>query len=256
MSAQVVEMGEETATLAPTLMHAVVKIRDENGRLWKETAEVISVSSTGAGFYMVRECKAGRLVSMMVPIEPHLRFYDHNKELYRVWGVVQHCHRLTDADIGFHVGVAFVGRDAPESYTSDPMQSYRICGMNQDGLWKIQEAQKQFKPRKDVRYYAAVDHFLAVIDAKSAERKGERATTENISKNGAAVLTRMDLHVGDRVKFISEQYDFSGSAVVCNRRDTKDGKARLSIQFVGVAFPIERISTAKKVEHLEDPVCA
>ncbi len=223
MSAQVDELVDGTVDRASTIMHAVVKIRDENGKLWKETAEVISVSQTGAGFYVIRECKPGRLVWLKAPIEPHLRFYDHEKALYRVWGVVQHCHRLNDANIGFHVGIAFVGRDAPESFKVDPMQSYRICGMNEDGLWKIQEAQKQFKPRKDVRYYAAVDHYLAVIDAKSAERKGERATTENISKNGAAVLTTMDLHVGDRVKFISEQYDFSGSAVVCNRRDTKDG---------------------------------
>ncbi len=255
MSAQVEELIEDAVDVAPTIMHAVVKIRDENKKLWKETAEVISVSATGAGFYMIRECKAGRLVSMMVPVEPHLRFYDHNKELYRVWGVVQHCHRLTDEDIGFHVGVAFIGREAPESYKSDPMQSYRICGMNEDGLWKIQEAKKEFKPRKDPRFYAAIDHYLAVVDAQSSEKKGEKARTENISKSGAAVLTNLDLHVGDRVKFISEQYDFSGLAVVCNRKDTKGGQARLSLQFVGALFPIEQISL-KNVELQEEPVYA
>ncbi len=251
MPAQVDELVEETVDLAPTIMHAVIKIRDEKSKLWKETAEVINVSATGAGFYMIRQCKAGRLVSMMMPVEPHLRFYDHEKELYRVWGVVQHCHRLTDEDIGFHVGVAFIGREAPESYKTDPMQSYRICGMTEDGLWKVQEA-KEFKPRKDPRFYAAVDHYLAVVDAQNSDKKGEKATTENISKSGAAVLTNLDLHAGDRVKLISEQYDFSGLAVVCSRKDTKGGKARLSIQFVGATFPVEQIS-AKKTQIKGEP---
>lgn len=254
MPAQVDEVPE-TVDQAPTVMHAIVKIRDEHGKLFKETAEVISVSATGAGFYMIRECKAGRLLSMLVPVDQHLRFYDHDKELYRVWGIVQHCHRLIDLDVGFHVGVAFVGRDAPESYRLDPIQSYRICGTNGDGLWKIQEAQKEFKPRRGARLYAAIDHYLAVMDAKTSEKKGEKATTENISMNGAAVLTNLDLHVGDRVKFISEQYDFSALAVVCNRKDIKGGKARLSLQFVGANFPIDLIN-AKSVDQEEELVYA
>ena len=253
MSVEVEEEIEIAIDTESAVMIAVVKIKDEDDKLWKEAAEVISVSPTGAGFYMKRECKAGRLVSMMLPIEPELRFYDHDKELYRVWGLVQHCHRLTDDDIGFHVGVAFIGPKAPESYKSDPMQSYRIVGMTEDGMWRVSETAKEFTPRKDARFYTAVDHYLAVVDAKNVSSKGERTTTENISKHGAAVLTSLDLHVGDRVKFISESHDFSGVAVVCNRRNCTDGKTRLNLQFVGSTFPVERISitdtkpTAEKV---------
>jgi hypothetical protein len=251
-----VEETSEVVDPASTLMHGVVKIKDENGKLWKEVAEVISVSSTGAGFYLKRECKPGRLVSIMIPMETHLRYYDHDKELYRVWGVVQHCHRITADDQGYHFGVAFIGKDAPESYRNDPQQSYRICGMNEDGLWKVQEAAKEFKPRKDARFYAAIDHYLAVVDPAKTGTKGERTTTENISKHGAAVFTNLDLNVGDRVKFISELYDFSGVAVVCSRRNGTDGKARLSLQFVGSTFPVERI-TAKAMELTkEEPVAA
>ncbi|MGD9562629.1 MAG: hypothetical protein AB7F88_11040 [Pyrinomonadaceae bacterium] len=242
MSVEVEEEVTETAASESTVMVAVVKVKDEDGKLWKEAAEVISVSPTGAGFYMKRECKAGRLVSMMLPIEPELRFYDHDKELYRVWGLVQHCHRLTDDDIGFHVGVAFIGRHAPETYKADPMGSYRIVGMSEDGLWKVSEAAREFKPRKDTRYYTAVDHYLAVVDSKNVTARGERATTENISKQGAAVRTMLDLHTGDRVKFISEVHDFSGIAVVCNRQEASDGRALLNLQFVGSVFPVERIS--------------
>lgn len=250
MSAQVDET-EEILNPASTLMHAVVKVKEEEGA-WKETAEVISVSPTGAGFYLKRECKAGRLVSMMIPVEPHLRCYDHDKELYRVWGLVQHCHKLTSEDPGFHIGVAFIGRSSPESYRKDPMQSYRICGMNEDGLWKIKEAAKEFKPRKDTRFYTAIDHYLAIVDGQKTSLKGERATTENVSKHGAAVLTTLDVNVGDRVKFISEQLDFSGLAVVCNRRDGTDGKSRLNLQFVENEFPVEKISAVAAVPAPEE----
>lgn len=246
MSVEVEEEIIETVETDAAVMLAVVKVKDDQGKLWKEAAEVISVSTTGAGFYMKRECKPGRLVSMMLPIEPELRFYDHEKELYRVWGLVQHCHRLTDDDIGFHVGVAFIGKQAPESYRTDPTQSYRIVGMTDDGLWRVSEVAREFKPRKDTRFYTSVDHYLAVVDAKSGSSRGERAVTENISKHGAAIVTSLDLHVGDRVKFISESYDFSEVAVVCNRRDRTDGKSRLNLQFVGGSFPVERIAVTEK----------
>lgn len=254
MSVQV-EETTEVANAASTLMHAVIKVKEEDGS-WKETADVISVSPTGAGFYLKRECRAGRLVSMMIPVEPHLRCYDHDKELYRVWGLVQHCHKITSDDPGFHVGVAFIGKNAPESFKNDPEQSYRICGMSEDGLWKIREAAKEFKPRRDARFYTVFEHYLAVVDGQKASLRGERTTTENISKHGAAVLTSLNVNVGDRVKFISEQYDFSGLAVVCNRRERSGGKATLNLQFVENAFPVEKISLVAPAAPEEEKVFA
>lgn len=230
-------------TTVPVSVHAVVKVKESKDDLWKETAEIVSSSSTGAGFYIDRECQAGRLVSIMFPLDPHLRCYDHNKEMYRIWGLVQHCNILPGGeDTGYHVGVAFIGKHAPDSYREDPTQSYRICGMNEDGLWKINEAAKEFMPRKDPRFYHPVNHYLAMVGGQNHSLSGEWAVTENISKNGAAVVSSLDLHVGDQVKFISEKFDFSGLAVVCSRRETDDGRARLSLQFVENSFPIKQIA--------------
>lgn len=256
MSAQA-EVLEEAVDTVSTTLFAVVKVKESNDESWKETADVISVSSTGAGFYINRECQVGRLVALVVPLEPHLRCYDHQKELYAVFGLVQHCHLLTNEDAsGYHVGVAFVGKKPPESYREDPTQSYRICGMSEDGLWKIKEAAKAFKPRKDPRFYQSINHYLAVIDAQKTAIAGERTTTENISKSGAAVITSLDINVGDRVKFISEEYDFSGLAVVCNRKVSADGRARLNLQFVGNSFPIKKIIQPESIvfdeENLDD----
>ena len=236
-----------------TTLFAVVKVKESNDDTWKETANVVSVSSTGAGFYLNRECQVGRLVAIVIPLEPHLRSYDHQKEFYAVFGLVQHCHMLANEDVtGYHVGVAFIGKRPPESYREDPATSYRICGMNEDGLWKIKEAVKDFKPRRDPRFYQAINHYLAVVDAQKTAIAGERTTTENISKSGAAVLTSLDVHVGDRVKFISEEYDFSGLAVVCNRKNGPDGRARLNLQFVGNPFPIEKIILPDTAEIIDD----
>ena len=238
------EVVEETGA-APSLF-AVVKVRESNDDSWKETADIVSVSSTGAGFYMDKACQVGRLVALVVPLEPHLRCYDHQKELYAVFGLVQHCQMISTGDTpGYHIGVAFIGKHAPKSYKEDPTQSYRICGMDENGLWRVQESAKDFKPRKDPRFYEAIDHYLAVVDAQKAPLKGERTTTQNISRSGAAVVSSLDVNVGDRVKFISEKYDFSGLAVVCNRQECKDGRGRLHLQFVENTFPVESIARKK-----------
>jgi hypothetical protein len=241
------ELLKRKAEIASMSLHAVVKGKDADGGNWKEIADIASVSATGGGMYIKRECRVGTLISIMLPMEPHLRCYDHDKELYRVWGLVQHCQPLSgDGGIGFHVGVAFIGKDAPQSYSENPDQGYKICGMKEDGLWKITEAKSQFKVRQHVRFWTNVDPYLALVDGNRDALRGERTFTENISKSGAAVFSTLDVNVGDRIKFICEKFDFSGLAVVCNRQAGKDGRERLHLQFVENKFPVERLETANE----------
>ncbi|MBX3245411.1 MAG: hypothetical protein KF685_13245, partial [Acidobacteria bacterium] len=61
------ETHNDNMELAAVTMNAVVKGKDSNGESWKEVADVVSFSATGAGFYMPTECKAGTLVSLMLP---------------------------------------------------------------------------------------------------------------------------------------------------------------------------------------------
>jgi hypothetical protein len=237
------EVLKRKADLSAMSLHAVIKARDSEDSAWKEVADVASVSATGAGFYIQRECQVGTILSLMLPLSPHLRCYDHDKELYRVWGLVQHCQPLSGEEaVGYHVGVAFIGKNSPESYSENPSQGYKICGMNEDGLWKITEARSPFKARRHVRYWTNVDLYLALIDAQRDSMTGERTSTENVSKSGAAVFSSMDVNVGDRVKFICERFDFSGLAVVCNRQLGSDGRSRLHLQFVENMFPVEKLN--------------
>lgn len=240
------EVLRSKAEVTPVGMQGVVKGKDTPDTTWKEVVEVGTVSATGAGFFIPRELKVGTIVAVMIPLAAHLRCYDHDKELYRVLGLVQHCQPVTGGDgTGFHVGVAFVGKHAPESYKENPHQNYKICGMNENGLWKITESRAPFKVRRHLRYWTTVDLYLALVDANRDSLKGEKTTTENISRNGAAVFSTLDVGVGDRVKFICEKFDFSGLAVVCNHQMANDGRQRLHLQFVENSFPVEKLDHSK-----------
>lgn len=244
------ELPKQKAEIAAAALYTVVKSKETaDGSFWKEVGDIVSVSATGAGFYLQRECPVGTILSLMVPLPAHLRCYDHDKEFYRVWGLVQHCQKLAGEDLtGYHIGVAFIGKNPPSSYKDDPKQNYRICGMNEDGLWKVDEAKTTFKTRKHIRYWKSIRLYLGILDSKKDLSGGERTTTENISKSGAAVFTTLDVNIGDRVKFISKEFDFSGLAVVCNRQTGDDGNTRLHLQFVENVFPVDKLDLSKESE--------
>lgn len=240
------EVLRTKADVNPETMQAVVKGKDDPDSTWKEVVEIASTSATGAGFFIPRECAVGTIVAVMLPLPAHLRCYDHEKDLYRVLGLVQHCQPISGDDAsGFHVGVAFVGKHAPESYKANPKQNYKICGMSENGLWKITESRAAFKVRRHLRFWTNVELYLALVNANRDAVRGEKTSTENISKNGAAVFSTLDVSVGDRVKFICEKYDFSGLAVVCNHQIGSDGKQRLHLQFVENSFPVEKLDHSK-----------
>lgn len=221
---------------------AVVKGKGKNDRQWKENADLISASTTGSSFNMPRECEVGTLVSLLLPLPHHMRCYDHDMEHYRVWGLVQHCAPVSTEDgTRFHIGVAFIGKHPPSSYKLNSRQHYRISGVDGTGMWTVTEAKSRFKKRSDVRFWRPIDLYLALVDTKQGSFGGERTVAENVSRNGAAVFTTLDVNVGDRVKFISAEYDFSGLAVVCNRQTGEDGRTRLHLKFVETTFPVETL---------------
>lgn len=239
-----VEIGPESVIDGshPAILNAVVKSKEKEGESWKEVADVVSYSPTGAGFYLARQLSPGQLISLMLPLPAEMRCYDHDKEFYRVWGVVQFCQKQNRDDYdSYHIGVAFTGKNAPSSYNEDPERHYRICGMNTDGLWKIEPAKSEFKIRRDVRFWQSIECYVALVDKDKKSLSGAKSVTENISKSGAAVFSTLDVNVGDRVKFICEPHDYSGLAIVCNRQNSKDGRMRLHLSFVNAKFPVESL---------------
>lgn len=237
-----------------TSISAVVKGKQDQGIFWKETTQLISMSRSGAGFYLDQKCEIGRLISLMSPMPRHLRSYDQERELYRVWGLVQHCSQRTDNDgaVGYHVGVAFIGKNPPSSYNKNPLQSYRIAGMNADGTWRIIEAQRDFVIRRHPRQWINLTVKLSAHDEQENLLTDENAKTENISQGGAAVFTDLKLGVGDSVNFECLDYDFSATAVVryCNETDYK--MPRLHLEFIDADFPVQKIWLPQEKDILDE----
>jgi hypothetical protein len=220
-------------------MSAVVKGKDRDRKPWSETAEITNLSSGGAGFFMSACCEAGSLVSLIMPMPPHMRKYDHDKRLYRVWGLVQYCYQTGgDEPSGFHVGVALIGKDAPESYSEQPNQSYRICGMDRGGLWKVEELERSFKKRSSVRYWNSIETSLFQLDDDNHSISTEKTVTENISESGASVYSNLRVSVGDRIKFQTSCPAFSSLSIVRYRRIGVDDRTRIHLEFVENSFPI------------------
>ncbi|HEY2865999.1 MAG TPA: PilZ domain-containing protein [Pyrinomonadaceae bacterium] len=224
----------------------VVKGKDAKFRAWSDTASLTSLSSSGAGLFLGRGCPVGCLISLMLPMPAHLRRYDHDKRFYRVWGLVQHCYQAGGSDEGgFHVGVALIGRDAPESYSRNPAQCYRVEGMDRNGLWKVEELETTFRKRGDVRYWNSIETLLYQLDDELRSVAAEQTVTENISESGAAVFSDLRISVGDRIKFQTSDPPFSSLCVVCHRRIGVDNRTRIHLQFVENAFPVLEV---------EDPI--
>ena len=245
----VTNIVDKTAAPDAVGMVAVVSGQDRNGDRWEEIAEVTSSSVTGATIRLPRECVTGRVISLSLPLPPYLRSYDHDKDFYQIWGLIQNCHRSrAGGDMASYVGVAFIGRSAPVDYKKDPLQSYRICGVNDDGLWKVEPMKGSFTNRKELRFWQPFEIYLAQIDADRRTVNGAKAVAENVSKGGAAVVCDLDVNVGDRVKFISAEFDFSGLAIVCDRQAGGENRTRLHLKFVESIFPVEKLnrSTASK----------
>lgn len=239
----VTQTGTLTTPPVANPIFAAVKIKESTDSFWKEIVDVETFSASGAAIHVRKECRVGTLISLKIALPVHLRYHDHDRQLYRIWGLVQHCQRLSgqNGDGGYHVGVVFIGGDPPEIYSENPGRTFRICGMDSSGLWCVEPAGVEFKARRDIRYWTKINLYLALLNSKKDTVAGERTVTENISRGGASVLTEMQISVGDKVKFISAEYDFSGLAVVCDRRERKGGKASLHLQFVDAKFPVEKL---------------
>ncbi|MBS1795176.1 MAG: hypothetical protein JSS81_15060 [Acidobacteria bacterium] len=233
-------------------LSAVVKFRDSIEAVFKEKTDLISISRSGAGFYLSKECRVGRLVSLIMAMPRHLRCYDREKELYRVWGLVQHCSRLAGEREEYHVGVAFVGRRVPPSYHENPLQSYRIAGMNEDGTWRIVESKTSFVVRKHPRYWVGLEVELSALDDDKNLLCDEEAATENISLSGMAVYSNLAVDVGSSVNVECFAPEFSGLAIVRNRQFADHRRPKLHLEFISDTFPVGAVALPTERDVLED----
>lgn len=221
----------------------VVKGREANDVFWKEVTEVVNVSRLGASFSLRRQCSAGQIVSLMMKMPKHLRSYDLDKKLYRIWGLIQYCSPIGQGEsVEYQVGVAFIGKHAPQSYLKNPLNTYRVSGMDSEGFWKIGEAKTPFVTRTFHRFVREFEARVAVIDSTGEETEVDtEALTENISEGGTAVFSTLDLEIGECVRFSCQEHNFSSICIVRNRQRWEDNRSMLHLEFSDARFPIRKM---------------
>jgi hypothetical protein len=223
-------------------LEAIIKVTEPDGTTWKEIAAVTTVSRTGLGFTLSRPCIVGRLVTMVLPMPTELRAYDHHGELYPVMALVQNCYRSSESDEEvFHIGVALIGKEIPESFKSDPCQNFRIDGMGENGLWKVVETKQAFTARRHQRYWKQLRVTLTLLKSETKTIVKESTVTRNIAAKGASVVSELDAEIGDRIKFNCKDVDFFSLAIVRDRKVSADTGTTLHLEFIDAVFPMEAV---------------
>jgi hypothetical protein len=221
----------------------VVHFKESAEESWREMVEVATVSKNGAGLMLTRPCPVGRIVSLVMEMPNDLRLYDHFAEVYPIAGLVQNCVEVMEGEtLCYHVGVAFLGKQLPQSYRQDPCTFYRIVGVEPNGLWRVKEAPTGFQGRQHFRFWTPL--VMSGTYRDESEKKVERVAlqTRDISRGGMAIWGPLRTAVGERVKVSNKEYDFFSMATVRNRTDhpADDSKSLIHVQFEQ-EFPIEQV---------------
>lgn len=208
-------------------------------------SRLVDVTPFGARLRLKRPTEVGRLLLLTMAMPRQLRCFDHVEDQYRVWSLVRH---LTALDPAKHlgavveIGVAFVGKRPPESFTKDPAIRYEIANL-QAGMWVIQEESEDLlsevdpaDKRKESRHTIPTEVTIEIFGNDKEPALTEATVTEDISRSGASVFTALNLERGRFVK-VTARDGFEVMAVVRNRIVGADGIARLHLQFVGSEWP-------------------
>jgi hypothetical protein len=225
-----------------------VTCRETADREWVEMTRLVDVTPFGARVTISHPTEPGRLLHMTLAMPRQLRCFDHVEDQYRVWTLVRNIKTLPPVDdkpSRFEVGVAFIGKRAPQSFTTDPTKRYDVAPSPTGGLWGLREYHEGAAthihsegPRPDTRHNMPLDVVVEVFGEGGSIAATERTVTENISRTGAAVFTTLNLEPGRFVRLTSTQYNLSVLAAVRAIRKGPNGVPRLHLEFVDRPWPL------------------
>jgi hypothetical protein len=230
-----------------------VEVKIDNNAEWNEVTRLSDVSAFGAGFFLKRPLKRGRLAYLTIPMPRQLRSFDYGEPNYKIWGVVRRCLSVgEDPDKPeYAIGVAFTGKNPPNSYLENPAQLYDLVDRGEgktDGLWKLEPANlladESHLPKSDrrhTRYSIPETLIIQKVDEQGDTIDAQVTVSENISLGGAAVLTSMKAERGTFLRVTCERLDVTILSVVRGYRVGNDGISRLHLEFIDKHFPIEGV---------------
>lgn len=229
---------------------ARVEVNIDEKFAWNELTRLEDISAFGAGFILKRPVKRGRLLVMSVPMPRQLRCYDYLEPQYRIWGIVRRCVAVADDPEGnrFGVGVAFVGKNPPQSYVEDPSKLYDLSERADGGLWQLVEADPEPDEsdlpgylRRHTRYAIPESLLIELLDENGDIAASEVSVSENVSLGGASVFTSFDVRVGTFLRVTSERHGITIISIVRGKRIGSDGIVRMHLEFIDREFPLRGI---------------
>lgn len=230
---------------------ARIEVKVDDDYTWEEITRLEDISAFGAGFRLKRPVKRGRLIQLHIPMPRQLRCYDYLEPQYRVWGLVRRCLPLGEGTSveSYALGVAFVGKNPPQSYLREPSKLYDLADCEEGGLWKVQDADLKADEsrltadlRKHTRFSIPETLVLEMLDENGDVIASEETVTENLSLGGAAVFTSFNVDPGSFLRVRSERHNLSIISIVRGKRMGVDGIMRLHLEFIDHLFPLQGIS--------------
>lgn len=229
-----------------------VEIKIDNNAEWNEVTRLSDVSAFGAGFFLKRPLKRGRMAYMTIPMPRQLRSFDYGEPNYKIWGVVRRCLSVSDDSNKpeYAIGVAFTGKNPPSTYIENPAQLYDLIERDEkgEGLWRLMpanlladESHLEKSDRRHTRYSIPETLVIQKVDADGNTIDAEVTVSENISIGGAAVLTSLKAERGTFLRVTCERLDVTILSVVRGQRVGNDGISRLHLEFIDKHFPLEGI---------------
>lgn len=222
----------------------ILQLRNSPTDTWAVAIETVALSRFGASFNLERECNVGQLVNIRFPSPIAEELFGRGGAPLSIVCLVQQNNRvIVDDESRFHISVAFVGEQFPDSYRTDPTQSYAVCGSHENGFFKITESEKPFKTRRHPRFGFELE--LTLLHIKKTEKTIVKAFgfTRNVSVAGLSVVSTLDANIGDKIKVGFLDLDFYGIAVVRNRRSLFGVENLFHLEFPDSGFPTSRVSS-------------
>jgi PilZ domain len=226
-----------------------VECRESLDHEWIEISRLVDVTPFGARLRLKRPTETGRLLLLTLPMPRPLRCFDHVEDQYRVWSLVRNVKLVDPASHKgalVEIGVAFVGKRPPRSFEVDPTRRYEIArSINELGLWAVTEESSATiseipatDKRKETRHCIPIEVLVEVFAPDGSLSQSESTVTENISRQGAAIFTTLELSPGQFVKLTGQQFQSELLAVVRDRHVAPDGIVRLHLEFVGCEWEL------------------
>lgn len=225
-------------------LHLPVRVqgRETSDFEWTEMTRLTNVTPFGAGFTIKRPTEKGRLLYMTIPMPRQLRVFDHVEDQYRVWAIVRHVKAYTAQNrTMFNIGVAFIGKRAPDSYAQEPWKRYEVSTTNFQALARGEEMVRTFPEadqRAETRHNIAIDMRIEIVSESGEVIASEHTVTENISSGGASLFTTLEVQPGRFIRLTGEEHRITAYAAIRSRNTGADGVPRIHVQFVDKEWPL------------------